>query len=102
MKQPHRKKSDRIRQIANDRIIELFRQAEIRKKTPEYSGRYIGLALKISTKYKVKIPKELKRRFCKTCHAYFVFGENCRVRLNSKKIVYYCMECKNHMRFPYH
>ena len=44
----------------------LFKQAELRfKKQPELSNRYIELARKIAMKYKVKIPRELKRKFCK-------------------------------------
>ena len=102
MKQGYRRKPNRFTGIALERITELFKQAEIQfKEHPELSNRYVVIATKISTRYKVKFPKDLKRRFCKSCHSYLVHGVNCRVRLNDKKVVYYCMGCKQFMRFPY-
>ncbi len=103
MKQPHNKKSDFLKEIANERILKLFEQAELRfKEDSKLSDRYVEIARKISMKYKVKIPRELKRRFCKHCHKYLVPSVNCRVRLTQKKVVYYCLNCKRFMRFPYH
>jgi len=102
MKQPHRKKPAIHREIALERIKELFEQAELRfKKSPELSDRYVELARKIAMKYKVKMPRELKRRFCKHCYKYLMPGVNSRVRLTEKKVVYYCNFCKKYMRFPY-
>ncbi len=101
MKQGYRKKPNRFTEIAQTRILELFKQAEIRfKKYPEFSDRYVEIARKISMKYKVKIPGELKKRFCKNCHKYLVHGVNCRVRLTGNKVVYTCLSCKKHMRLP--
>jgi ribonuclease P protein subunit RPR2 len=102
MKQAYNKKSGQIREIARERIIELFEQAELRfKKQPFLSDRYVEIARKISMKYKIRIPSELKKRFCKHCHKYIVPSVNCRVRLTGKKVVYYCMACRHFMRFPY-
>jgi ribonuclease P protein subunit RPR2 len=101
MKQGYRNKPQHLKEIARERIGELFSQAELRfKKNPELSDRYVELARKISMKYKVRIPRESKRRFCKHCHKYIVPGANSRVRLTDKKIVYTCFNCKKHMRFP--
>ena len=102
MKQGYSKKPNVLKEIARERILELFKQAELRfKKNPELSDRYVEIARKISMKYKVKIPKELKRRFCKHCFNYLFPGVNSRVRLTQKKVVYYCFNCKKYMRFPY-
>ena len=102
MKQKHRQKPKFHRDIALERIHELFEQAELQfKKSPELSHRYVHLARKIAMKYKVKFPKELKRRFCKHCYNYLVPSVNCRVRLTQKKVVYSCLNCKKFMRFPY-
>ena len=102
MKRRHKRKPKQQRDIAKDRIIELFSQAELRfKKNPELSDRYIEIARKISMKYKVKIPRELKKRFCKHCYKYLVPGTNSRVRLTKSKLVYYCNSCKKYMRYPY-
>ena len=88
--------------IAKERIAKLFKLAEEAfPKNPERSNRYVELARKIAMKYNIRIPKELKRRFCKHCYTYLVPGVNCRVRTKKGKVVYYCFNCKKYMRFPY-
>jgi ribonuclease P protein subunit RPR2 len=102
VKQPHNKKGNQIRRIALESITDLFSQAQQRSgKNIELSDRYVFLARKIAMKYKIKMPKALKMRVCKHCHRYLIHGVNCRVRLNKGKLVYYCFNCRNFMRFPY-
>lgn len=94
------KKQKEMKEIAEKRIIYLFEQAkDIFKKSPELASRYVSLAKKISMKYKVKISRELKRKFCKNCFTYFVPGRTCRVRTHKGKVVYYCFNCKKCLRF---
>jgi len=91
------------KQIAAERIKVLFEEAKKAfRKDSKLSDRYVHLARKIAMKYKVKVPRELKRKFCKHCYCYLVPGSNCRVRLQGKKVVYYCLKCKKFMRFPYY
>jgi ribonuclease P protein subunit RPR2 len=88
--------------VAEKRIAELFRQAQqVFSSNPELSNRYVEIARKMSMKYKVKIPKDLKRRFCKNCHHFLQPSVNCRVRIANKRVTYYCFNCKKFMRFPY-
>jgi ribonuclease P protein subunit RPR2 len=95
-------KGKKQEEIVISRIRKLFEEAEnIFKEDKKLANRYVSLARKLSMKYKVKIPTELKRRFCKNCYSYLKPGVNCRVRLRNKKVVYYCLECKHYMRFPY-
>jgi len=102
MKRKYKKKPKKQREIALERIRILFKQArEMFKKDPKLSNRYVYLARKIAMKYKIKIPSELKKKFCKHCYAYLVPPVNCRVRVQKGKVVYYCMNCKKYMRFPY-
>jgi len=61
---------------------------------------FVRKARRLAMKYKLKLPKALKRRFCKHCYGYLKPGINCRVRTNEGKIVYYCLKCKKYMRFP--
>ncbi len=91
-------------QIAKERIEILFKQAEKEfNKHPELSNRYVELARKISMKLTVPIPFHLKRRFCKKCKKYLVYGKNARHRINSEKkyVLITCLKCNNKMRFPY-
>lgn len=89
------------KQIARERIRILFREAEEAfAKNPSLSHRYVELARKIAMKVKTKIPKELKRMFCKHCYKFLMPGVNARVRTREGKLVVYCRECKNFMRMP--
>ena len=76
----------------------LFKEAE--SAGQEYSDRYVEIARKIAMKYKIKIPSELKKRFCKNCQTYLRPGTNCRVRTRNGRIIYYCQNCKKYMRYP--
>jgi ribonuclease P protein subunit RPR2 len=90
------------RRIAKERIIELFRQARKRfSKDRSLSHRYVVLARKIAMKYRVKIPVELQRQYCKHCFAYFVSGKTVKIRTHKGKVVYTCLQCKKVSRFPY-
>jgi ribonuclease P protein subunit RPR2 len=99
-KKLHKKKSFEHRQIAEERIAELFKQADMMfSRNKILANRYVFLARKISMKYKVKIPRELKRKFCKECSAYLRPGVNCRIRTAKGRVIYYCLDCKRFMRF---
>lgn len=88
------------KEIAKERISILFREA----KNPERAKRYVRLARKIAMHYRVRIPRELKRKYCKNCNSLLVPGQNCRIRLSQRgtpRIILTCMECSHIMRFPY-
>ena len=102
MKQKYQKKSQKQKEIVKERIKILFQQAkETFKKNPKLSNRYVKLARELAMKYKVHIPPALKRRFCKHCYAYLMPSKNVRIRTRQGKVVYYCLNCKKYMRFPY-
>lgn len=65
------KKPDWQQDIAKERIQVLFDLAEKEfKKYPERSRRYVQLARKIGLRYNVRLPKEIKRSFCKNAMDY--------------------------------
>lgn len=100
MVRPAEKKEMKI--IARERVKILFDNAEeMFKKNPQLSDRYVTLARKIAMKANMRMPRELKRRFCKHCNGYLKPGVNCRVRTKESKVVYYCLNCKKFMRYPY-
>ena len=81
-------------------IKTLFNEARIQfNKNPSLSNRYITLARKIAMKFNLRIPRELKRRYCKHCYSYLVPNKNCRVRVHKSRVIYYCLNCKKFMRF---
>lgn len=98
-----RSKPDWQKKIAEERIEILFREAEWAfSRFPELSNRYVYLARKLAMKVNLKIPSELKRRYCHKCYAYLVPGANCKVRTNPKtKCVEWNCECGHVNRIGY-
>jgi len=98
-----KKPTDQI-QIATERIEILFEQAEgAFSSDPGLSDRYVDIARKISMKYNVPIAQKYKKRFCKHCKRYLVYGANARVRLDSKGkcVLITCENCGKKMRSGY-
>ena len=88
------------RDIALKRVRQLFDEAESSfKKHPERSNRYVQLARRIAMKVNLKLPKELKRKFCRHCNSYLKPNINVRVRIRKGKVIYYCFNCKKYMRY---
>lgn len=92
---------ERQKQIAKERIKKLFQEAEKEFSThPERSHRYVELARRIAMKTKVRMGN-YRTKFCKHCYKYLKPGVNCRVRTKNKKVIYYCINCRRYMKFPY-
>ena len=102
MKRRHKKKPGWQRDLAKERIVILFEQAEERyTEEPALSHRYIRLARRIQMRYKVRFTPEQRRRICKGCRHFLKLGRNCRVRLTKSKASYTCLDCGHVMRYPY-
>ena len=102
MKRKYSKKSNQQKEIARERITELFKQArEMFNKDPKLSNRYVKLARELAMKFNIRIAPELKRKFCKHCYSYLFPSKNVRIRTRDSKVVYYCLNCKKYMKFPY-
>ena len=100
MKNYHQKKKNQAKDIALERIEELFKQAELTKNRT-LANRYVKIARDISSRLKIRIPKDLKRKFCKHCGSYLRLGTTVRIRLNKGKKSYYCTFCHKFTRIPY-
>lgn len=88
--------------IAEERIGILFKMADREfSSNPQRAHRYTEIARNISKKYKIRIPREWRRRFCKNCYRFLKPGSNCKVRLSGGKVHFKCLECGYVMRFPY-
>lgn len=93
-------KKEFIKKEALEKIKTLFSEARIQfSRNQSLANRYVKLAREIAMKFKVKIPRELKRKFCKHCYHYLVPNKNCRVRIHKSRVIYYCFDCKKFMRF---
>jgi ribonuclease P protein subunit RPR2 len=93
MPREHRAKDD-YKTIAVERIERLFELAErVFEKRPELADRYVELAWKIATRYNVRLPVNLKKKFCRKCLSFWKPGASCRVRVQSGCVVVTCLRC---------
>ena len=90
--------------LAMERMEILFGLAEKEyKKNPERSRRYAALAMKIGLRYNVRLPAELKSKFCKKCFTLLVPGKTLQTRMDSrtKTMKRTCLSCGSTSRHPY-
>jgi ribonuclease P protein subunit RPR2 len=103
-KRKHSPKPVWQQEIGMERIQRLFSLADKEfSKNPSRSHRYVSLARKIAMRYNIRLPPELKRRYCKKCYKYLKPSINCRVRTSAKQraVTVACLECGHVMRHPY-
>lgn len=90
--------------IAAERIERLFELAEQASSSrPELANRYVRLAWRLATRYNIRLPPRLKRKFCRKCMAFLKIGVSCRVRTRPKppRVIITCLNCGHKMRIPY-
>ncbi len=71
----------------------LFKEAELifpDKKANDL----VKKARKKAMSVNLRLPSELKRKFCKHCYSFLKQGENVTVRTNAGKLIYTCGVCK--------
>jgi ribonuclease P protein subunit RPR2 len=84
-----------------ERIEILFDKAREDLKTrPDRSRRYVQLAFRISMRYNIRLPKTIKRRFCKKCYMYLVPGVSSRLRYGKGILRVSCLNCGHMVRYP--
>ena len=90
-----------VRETALERVQVLFKQAqEVFSRNKNLANRYVVLARKIAMKVKMRMPRDIKHRYCKHCYSFLVPGVNARIRTRQGKVVISCFECKKFMRIP--
>lgn len=100
MSRQHQQKH--IKDIALERIETLFSLAEAMPESKnKYVLRYVRLGRKIAMRYRISLPREIKRKFCKGCGELLIPGRNLKIRLYNKTVIRKCLGCGNIMRIPY-
>jgi len=94
------KKKIKSEKIAKDQIKNLFEQAE-KAKTKEHANKLVKRARELAMKFRLKLGKQYKRKFCKHCYSYLRLGKNVKVRTRRGKVIFHCLECKKVSRFQY-
>jgi ribonuclease P protein subunit RPR2 len=76
-----------VYKIAMERMQILIDSAIINARTdPELSQRHASIARRISTKYKIRMPYDLRMVFCKKCKSFIAPGVNSRIRLGRTSV----------------
>lgn len=92
-----------VASVAGERFQILLDQAkQMAWKDEKLSRRYVNLARKISSRTKVRIPKESKMYLCKGCGLALIPGHNAKMRLHAHTtgIVITCLSCGAVKRYP--
>lgn len=94
-------KSD-AKQVALERMHILTKKAlSNARKNPELAQRQAGMARRISTKYRIKLPYEIRMNFCKKCKMFIAPGVSSRIRLGRstlKSVRITCSYCNHTYR----
>ncbi|HZX45552.1 MAG TPA: ribonuclease P [Candidatus Nanoarchaeia archaeon] len=86
---------------ARENIPKLLERAKkLYKQDLRLSNVYSKKIKHLHMKYKLKLPKEIRRQLCKHCFSVLIPSVNSRVRLAKGRIIYYCSECKRYTRIP--
>ncbi len=76
-----------LQKIAIERMQILIKHAISNAKSdPELSQRQAFLARKISTRYKIRMPYDLRITFCKKCKSFIAPGITSRIRLGRSSV----------------
>jgi len=88
------------KKIAAERIKILIEKARERMlEDYETSRKNIITARRISQRYRVRIPRELKITYCKKC--FFPYrSDRFRVRVKKSRVIITCLNCGEVRRFP--
>jgi len=99
----HKKPKWQIK-IAKERISILFEAAKRAfRKQPERSKRYIELLRKIGLRYNLRLPKQIKRNFCKNCNQLLIPSVTSTIKIDkyTKVVIIKCLNCGKIYRYPY-
>ncbi len=75
------------KEIGLERMQILIKNAISNARTnPKLAQRQASLAQKLSTKYRIKMPYEIRMTFCKKCKSFIAPGINSKIRLGRTSI----------------
>ncbi|RLI96685.1 MAG: ribonuclease P [Candidatus Aenigmatarchaeota archaeon] len=89
------------KKIGKERIERLFKlAAEDFHEHPERADRKVELARKIAMRYNIRLPRDLKRKYCKKCYKYLEPNVNCIVKKRPGYTTVKCLLCGNVSKYP--
>jgi len=92
-----KKKKDKIAALRE--INGLFSKAkEIIKQDERMAARYIKKAKRIAMRHNLRMPREIRKRFCRRCYSLFTLN-NSKTRIKHGFIVIHCLKCGRIYRY---
>ncbi len=93
-------KKIKARKEAEALIPELLKKSKdaYKKGNKKLSKTYSKKIRYLHMKYKIRLPRVVKRQLCKHCYDVLIPSVNCRIRTKKGKLIIYCMECKKFIR----
>jgi ribonuclease P protein subunit RPR2 len=92
------------RAVSWERILLLLEKAKESAKAGNLpqADRCVELARGFGMKYNVRIPRELKRLYCKHCYRFLLPGRTSKTRVNSRmrRVEVRCSSCGGAMYYP--
>jgi ribonuclease P protein subunit RPR2 len=92
-----------VKDLARQRIEGLFQLAlENAREHPELSDRYVEMAIRLSKRTRVRLPRSWKRLVCSSCGSFLYPGIGSRVRLAQRRsthVVVTCLRCGGIKRY---
>ena len=94
-----------MKDLARERVSILLKLAdEVLRVDETLARRYVELAFRISAKARLKLPRRIKRRYCRKCKTPLVPGLTARVRVKrgcgGRRLVVTCLWCGFIRRYP--
>ena len=98
-------KRGELKELARERIEILLALAwKIIHKDEALARRYVEIAFKIAAKARLRLPREIKRRYCRKCKTPLVPGLTARFRIKrgcgGLRLVVTCLKCGYIRRYP--
>lgn len=84
------------RRLAVEQISKIFEEA--RKLSQEKADLHVHKARRMAQRANIRLPRELKRRYCKHCYAHLKTGTNARIRTREGTLIIYCYACKKYTK----
>lgn len=76
-----------LRQIALERMQILIKNAISNARTnPKLAQRQASIAKKLSTKYRIRMPYDIRINFCKKCKKFIAPGVDARIRIGRSSV----------------
>ncbi|MEM4282727.1 MAG: ribonuclease P protein component 4 [Candidatus Woesearchaeota archaeon] len=95
---PKKKKRSKKELLEEIRVLLQKAEAVFKSEGQVVAKRLVRKARRLAMSERLKLPIELKRRFCRHCNAIFVPSKSVRIRTREKKLIYYCLSCKRYTR----